>query len=105
MTNLLFLAKSENIPESSRRLLDVADRELQRVGHITRQTLGFYRETASPSEIDLRDILKGVVGIVFEERSWSGSRSVTASKIGNHESASIVARIPERIASSLFQPS
>ena len=74
VTNLLFLAKSENIPESSRRLLDVADRELQRVGHITRQTLGFYRETASPSEIDLRDILKGVVDVFGRKLD---SRSVT----------------------------
>jgi PAS domain S-box-containing protein len=63
VTNLLFLARAEQIPENSKRLLDAADHELQRVGHITRQTLGFYRETATPSEIDLGAILKGVVDV------------------------------------------
>ena len=75
VTNLLFLAKSDNVSESTRRLLDAADHELQRVGHITRQTLGFYRNTASPSELDLADILQGVLDVFARKLN---SRGVTA---------------------------
>jgi len=80
VTNLLFLAKSEELPESSRRLLEAADHELQRVGHITRQTLGFYRETASPAELDLAEILKGVVDVFGRKMN---SRGVTVSLDGD----------------------
>ena len=74
VTNLLFLAKSGDLPDAGKQLLDAADRELQRVGHITRQTLGFYRETTSPSEVDLEDILSGVVDVFGRKLD---SRSVT----------------------------
>ena len=74
MTNLLFLARSEQSLEASRRLLEAADHELQRVGHITRQTLGFYRETTSPVEIDLPEMLKSVVDVF---RRKLASRDVT----------------------------
>ncbi len=81
VTNLLYLARSENVPENSKRLLDAADHELQRVGHITRQTLGFYREAASPSEINLTDILKGVVDVFgrkLESRKIAVALEVTS---------------------------
>ena len=63
VTNLIYLARSEQSLDSSKRLLEAADHELQRVGHITRQTLGFYRETTSPVELDLTELLKGVVDV------------------------------------------
>ena len=63
VTNLLFLARTDRSGESHKDLLDLADRELQRVGHITRQTLGFYRETSSPVMLDLSEILKSVMDI------------------------------------------
>jgi PAS domain S-box-containing protein len=82
VTNLLFLAKSGDIPETSKRWLDAADHELQRVGHITRQTLGFYRETTSPSEIDLREILTGVVDM-FGRKLTSRSVTVDVEAVGS----------------------
>ena len=49
LVNLVYLARGEEDLEKVRsRLLD-ADRELQRIAHITRQSLGFYRETAAAS--------------------------------------------------------
>ena len=56
-------------------LIDMADRELQRVSHITRQTLGFYREATSPVRFDLADVLKSVID-VFQGKL--GSRAVSA---------------------------
>ncbi len=75
VTNLIYLAHSEQSLDSSKRLLEAADHELQRIGHITRQTLGFYRETTSPVEIDLRGLLEGVVDVF---RRKLASRTVTA---------------------------
>ncbi len=75
VTNLLYLAKAEPLTDSAKNLLDMADRELQRVGHITRQTLGFYREASSPVSFELSGILKGIVD-VFQGKL--NSRQVTA---------------------------
>jgi PAS domain S-box-containing protein len=46
LVNLIYLARSEEDLQRIRRHLTDADRELQRIAHITRQSLGFYRENA-----------------------------------------------------------
>jgi PAS domain S-box-containing protein len=58
VTNLLYLAKRD-VADSSRvrRHLEMADHELTRVAHITRQTLGFYRDNASPASVDISQVL------------------------------------------------
>lgn len=62
--NLLYLAKSEKSDDIARtKFLDMADRELQRVTHITRQTLGFYRDTGRPVRVDLRDVVRNVLDV------------------------------------------
>jgi PAS domain S-box-containing protein len=49
LVNLVYLARGEeDLGKIRSRLLD-ADRELQRIAHITRQSLGFYRETSAAS--------------------------------------------------------
>ncbi len=75
VTNLIYLARSEQSPDASNRLLDAADHELRRVAHITRQTLGFYRETTSPVEIDASEMLRSVVDVF---RRKLASRNVSA---------------------------
>jgi two-component system NtrC family sensor kinase len=50
--NLIYLAKAQDRSESCKPLLEMADRELQRIGHITRQTLGFYREASAPALLE-----------------------------------------------------
>jgi PAS domain S-box-containing protein len=47
LVNLIYLARGEENIEKIRRHLAEADRELQRIAHITRQSLGFYREPSS----------------------------------------------------------
>ena len=49
LVNLIYLARGEEDMQKIRRHLTEADRELQRIAHITRQSLGFYRESASAS--------------------------------------------------------
>ncbi|HTV08126.1 MAG TPA: ATP-binding protein [Candidatus Aquilonibacter sp.] len=62
VTNLIYLAKTDpTIAPPVHRLLETADEELARVAQIAQQTLGFYRDTARPSEIDLSAMLHGIV--------------------------------------------
>jgi signal transduction histidine kinase len=49
LVNLVYLARGEDDLGKVRSHLLDADRELQRIAHITRQSLGFYRETAAAS--------------------------------------------------------
>ena len=76
VTNLLYLARAEHSQDSCRMLIDMADRELQRVGHITRQTLGFYRQASAPVMFELGDLLKSVVD-VFQGKLSSREISAT----------------------------
>ena len=58
ITNLLFLAKRDIADRSkAERHLEIASQELDRVSHITRQTLGFCRENSSPTDIELCKVL------------------------------------------------
>ena len=49
LVNLVYLARSEEDLGKIRNHLLGADRELQRIAHITRQSLGFYRESSAAS--------------------------------------------------------
>ncbi len=54
VTNLIFLAgNAPGVPDAVRQHLALAEQELDRVAHITRQTLGFYRESNQPEAVDL----------------------------------------------------
>ena len=62
VTNLIFLSSnSPDLPENVRQHLTLAEQELDRVAHITRQTLGFYRDSNQPEAVDLASILEAVV--------------------------------------------
>lgn len=63
VTNLLFLARTTDSLETSRQYLISADQELGRVAHITRQTLGFVRATASASETRISTLLDEVLTV------------------------------------------
>jgi PAS domain S-box-containing protein len=64
VTNLIYLARTDpGVPAAVQRLLETADTELARVSQIAQQTLGFYRDTTSPTEIDLNELLHSVVDL------------------------------------------
>jgi PAS domain S-box-containing protein len=68
VTNFIFLAQTtENLPETAKEYLTLADRELERVSHIAQQTLGFYRDTSSRTLVDIRESLDDVLR-VFESK-------------------------------------
>lgn len=64
VTNLIYLASTDSrLPESARNCLTAADEELQRISHIARQTLGFYRDTTYPVQITVADSVDEVLAI------------------------------------------
>lgn len=62
VTNLLFLANmDESMKGATRSLLQVADKELQRLSHITSRSLKFYRQRTAPSLTSLEDLIESVL--------------------------------------------
>ncbi len=62
--NLVFLAKMlPGAPPEIIEKLDLAEQELDRVSHIARQTLGFYRESSVPARTEIRPLLDSVLNI------------------------------------------
>jgi PAS domain S-box-containing protein len=62
--NLVFLARgTADVPAAAADYLLLAEQELERISHITRQTLGFYRESKVPNEIDVAALVDSVLKI------------------------------------------
>lgn len=64
VTNLIYLANRDLAnPARAAQYLRSATHELDRVAHIARQTLGFYRDNCSPVEIKISQLLDDVLSI------------------------------------------
>jgi PAS domain S-box-containing protein len=62
--NLIYIAKLS--PGASQDVIDqltLAEHELERVAHITRQTLGFYRESSDPEPTEIAPIVESVLSL------------------------------------------
>lgn len=90
LMNLIYLARlncAENSKAHSHLL--TAEGELERVSHIARQTLGYYRDTGSPTDVYLHDLIKNIL-IVYQskllatgitvESSFNDLRKISVSK-------------------------
>lgn len=62
ITNLLYLMEHGG-PEKSSEYLKLAQRELNRVVQISKQTLTFSRETSSPVRVHLPELIEEVLGL------------------------------------------
>jgi PAS domain S-box-containing protein len=62
--NLIFLARQHSVKYVKvHEYLLTAEEELERVSHIARQTLGYYRDTGSPSKVHLHDLVQNVLTV------------------------------------------
>ncbi len=74
--NLVYLARQNTAEEAKAyQFLVTAEEELERVSHIARQTLGFYRETGAAAEVYIRDLLETVL-TVYRAKLLSAGVSV-----------------------------
>lgn len=64
VTNLIYLVrKNKSLDEKARKQLEYVDQELARMAHMTRRTLGFYRDTSAPVEVDLAELMDDVLAL------------------------------------------
>jgi signal transduction histidine kinase len=63
------------VPESVLRHLELADRELTRVAHIARQTLGFYRSTSASRWMPVAELVRDAL-MIYERRLRNKELSV-----------------------------
>jgi signal transduction histidine kinase len=65
MMNILYLARTAaNVPAEALEYLEIADGELMRIAHITRQTLGFYREFSAATSNSVSDLMVSVLDLL-----------------------------------------
>ena len=62
--NTLYLAQTAEEIFSVREYLAIADGELKRIAHITRQTLGFYRDSTAPITFRVSSLLESVCDLL-----------------------------------------
>jgi PAS domain S-box-containing protein len=62
ITNAFYLLRNHpSLDQEARYYASLADQELQRAAHITRQTLSFYRDSKQPIAVSVTDLLDNVV--------------------------------------------
>ena len=89
LTNMIFLAGlNEGLPSSVKNLLNEAESELQRIAHITRQALGFYRETAAPVRVRVDSVIESAIDLLKRKiiarkanvrQEWRTQQEITVS--------------------------
>jgi PAS domain S-box-containing protein len=78
LTNTVYLAQSSlGEPSVAQQYLQLADDELSRIAHITRQALGFYRESSTPAMVFVNPILDSALDVL---RAKFVSKRVTVKK-------------------------
>jgi len=79
LMNLIFLARQScSASPNAQAYLLTAEGELERVSHIARQTLGYYRDTGSPSEIYCHELIENVL-TVYRSKLLAAGISVECS--------------------------
>lgn len=75
--NLIYVARTTpDLAESVTQLLGQAEHELERVAHITRQTLGFFRDTNAPGPVELEPLIESVIRLYSNKLLNKGLRVV-----------------------------
>jgi PAS domain S-box-containing protein len=73
ITNIFYLLHNHaSLDSEARHYADLAEQELQRVSHIARQTLSFYRESKQPIAVLLPELLEDVLAL--QERALKENR-------------------------------
>jgi PAS domain S-box-containing protein len=63
VTNLIFLARHSQSNDEIQKYLSMVEEELDRISHLTRQTLGFYRESKGVARVRLSEIVASLLSV------------------------------------------
>lgn len=69
VTNLLYLASGRVSDPTASEYLESAQYELKRIAQITRQTLGFYRDTSTPALLNVPQAIDDLLGLYEQKLS------------------------------------
>ena len=73
ITNTFYLLRDHpSLDEEARYYARLGEEELHRVAHITRQTLGFYRESKHPVEVSISDLLDEILELQSRRMEFNG---------------------------------
>ena len=72
ITNLLYLLKTSTLDGESAQYVEMASAELERIARITKQTLAFNRNSEEPVDVELTELLDGVVTLFSPEFNRKG---------------------------------
>ena len=101
ITNCIYLVNiNPKLPLDVKPHLQVAERELQRVAHLTRQTLGFYRDNAKPTALDIRSLVDEVVELYRPKLKFKEIRLVV--KHGRPAKTVVIASEIRQVISNLL---
>jgi two-component system, NtrC family, sensor kinase len=68
ITNIFYLLHDHpSLDDNAKQLAQMAEQELQRVSHITKQTLSFYRESKWPIPVIIHELVDDVLGLQERE--------------------------------------
>ncbi|MGA8874016.1 MAG: ATP-binding protein [Candidatus Korobacteraceae bacterium] len=100
ITNLVFLAKHADSQASAVKYLSAAEEELDRIFHISKQTLGFYREAKGATAVRVSTIATSLLS-VFSSRARSKNIQICPEIKGDTEIHAIPGEIRQVIANLL----
>lgn len=75
VTNLVFLASGSAVLDDVRKYLGSIEQELDRISHLTKQTLGFYRERQEAKPLRIGGIVESLVA-VFRPKARNRSTEI-----------------------------
>jgi PAS domain S-box-containing protein len=99
-TNLVYLARDSAISQDQRDLLAATEEELARISHLTKQTLGFYRETKGAERIRISPIVDQLISI-FGARTRNKSVDIRREIRGDPEVYAVADEIHQLITNLL----
>lgn len=98
--NLIYLARNAQERDQSLNYLDMAEQELERISHLTKQTLGFYRETKGATGVRVGALVDSLLSI-FVPRMRNRSVRLTTEIVDDVEIRAIPGEIRQVVANLL----
>lgn len=77
VTHLWYLLNQNALPAAARDQLQMLGKELDRIVHITRQTLEFYRSDSKPASTDLKEPIENAIKLLAPKTESRGARIET----------------------------
>jgi PAS domain S-box-containing protein len=100
VTNLIFLARHSRSEEEVQKFLSMVEEELERISHLTRQTLGFYRETKGVARVHFSEIVESLLS-VFAPRMRNKGIKISSEIDGTIEIVAVPGEIRQVVANLL----